>query len=78
MRVFRLADGTSWVARPVEGEEMDQPGGSGWSMIVFEESPPTSAQRLVYRPPGWLDQATLPDLVAALEEGVSVRLRWAP
>jgi hypothetical protein len=34
------------------------------------------AQRLVYRPAGWLTQASTIELAAALEEGVFVRARW--
>jgi hypothetical protein len=73
MRVFRLSDGTSWVARL---EEPGQGGGSGWEAVVFQKDPETAAQRLVYRPSGWLDAASVPELTAALEEGVTVRLRW--
>ncbi|CAN5752401.1 hypothetical protein BH23GEM9_BH23GEM9_11950 [soil metagenome] len=81
MRVFRLSDGTSWVARLHEGEEStssDQR--SGWDVILFEVArgaiPDITAQRLVYRPPGWLAEASVTDLLAALEEGVAVRVRW--
>jgi hypothetical protein len=89
MRVFRLVDGSSWIARPGDAEDadagVDTDGGDdgegrkriGWRTIVFE-SDDASAQRLVYRPPGWLAEASLAELIAAIDESVAVRLRWAP
>jgi hypothetical protein len=75
MRVFKLADGSSWVARL--HDEGDAPRkGSGWQAILIEASPAGSASRLVYRPPGWLDEATPVELADALDEGVMVRVRW--
>jgi hypothetical protein len=77
MRVFKLADGTSWVARLNDGPDAAAAyAGSGWEAILFEASPHAIAQRLVYRPPGWLGVATPEELAAALEEGLSVRARW--
>lgn len=77
MRVFKLADGTSWVARIDDGLEGDIAAPRvGWETIVFERDPAEVAQRLVYRPVGWLAAATPADLAAALEEGVAVRTRW--
>lgn len=76
MRIFKVADGTSWVARlhdETEGESRRQ---VGWQAILFETGPAAAAQRLVYRPPGWLASATTEDLAAALEEGIAVRVRW--
>lgn len=79
MRVFKVSDGTSWVARLHDG---DDAGGErvqqriGWETIVFEAAPDAVAQRLVYRPAGWLASATPAELADALEEGVAVRLRW--
>jgi hypothetical protein len=77
MRVFKLQDGSSWVARLHDGTD-DETGGSriGWQAILFEASPHTVAQRLVYRPPGWLAGASVEELATALEEGVAVRVRW--
>jgi hypothetical protein len=74
--VFKVADGTSWVARLDEGGEAQPQPLTGWQGVLFERSPHTAAQRLVYRPPGWLDRATPADLAAALEEGVPVRTSW--
>jgi hypothetical protein len=76
MRVFKLADGTSWVARlhdePADGKTRR----IGWQAILFETGPAAAAQRLVYRPPGWLATASPEELAAALKEGVAVRIRW--
>jgi hypothetical protein len=76
MRVFKLSDGSSWVARLHDSTE----DGSarmriGWQAILFEQ-PEHVAQRLVYRPPGWLAGASAEELAVALEEGVAVRVRW--
>lgn len=78
MRVVKLADGTSWVARLHDA--IDDAEGvtarTGWEAIVFEGGPGEVAQKLVYRPHGWLADATPMDLAAALEEGVAIRVRW--
>ena len=78
MRVFKLADGTSWVARLDDAVDDERVVGArtGWEAIVFESGPGAVAQRLVYRPHGWLAEATPTDLAAALEEGVPIRVRW--
>lgn len=76
MRVFRLVDGTSWVARVHDAPEDPSAVRAGWEAILFEHSPGAVAQRLVYRPAGWLQHATPGDLAEALEEGVAVRVRW--
>jgi hypothetical protein len=44
--------------------------------VVFQSGPHAVAQRLVYRPHGWLAAATPAELAEALEEGVSIRVRW--
>ena len=70
-----MLDGTSWVARLHEAEpESGSP--SGWDAILFEQDVAATAQRLVYRPRGWLSTATPAELAAALEEGVLIRARW--
>jgi hypothetical protein len=77
MRVFKVSDGTSWTARIDDGgDDVQDEQRPGWEAIVFEASVAAAAQRLVYRPPGWLQQATARDLTAALEEGVTVRVKW--
>jgi hypothetical protein len=74
MRVFKLSDGSSWTARL---HDEGQPGRRiGWEAILLESTPHAASQRLVYRPPGWLDAATAGEVAAALEEGVAVRVRW--
>lgn len=75
MRVFKVADGSSWTARVQEGTESAEPR-VGYDSIVFESDPVADTLRLVYRPAGWLNDATVGDLVSALEEGVIVRARW--
>jgi hypothetical protein len=78
MRVFRLSDGTSWVARLHDEPEAgsDARERIGWEAVVFDPSLAGLAQRLVYRPPGWLMTATPAELAAALDEAVAIRLRW--
>jgi hypothetical protein len=78
MKVFRVSDGTSWVARLHDTADGDGAATSrtGWEAILFESGPGAAAQRLVYRPHGWLAEASQDDLAAALEEGVSIRVRW--
>jgi hypothetical protein len=49
---------------------------TGWEAVVFQSGPHAVAQRLVYRPHGWLAAATPAELAEALEEGVSIRVRW--
>jgi hypothetical protein len=75
VRVFKLSDGTSWVARLHDEGELSRQG-SGWQAILFEAAPAGATPRLVYRPTGWLDGASQAELVDALDEGVAVRVRW--
>jgi hypothetical protein len=77
MRVFRIADGTSWVARRHDAaDDATATGRTGWEAIVFETGPDAVAQRLVYRPNGGLEAASAVDLAEALQEGVAIRVRW--
>ena len=78
MRVFKVSDGTSWAARLHDTTDDGEAVTSriGWEAILFEGGPGAVAQRLVYRPHGWLAAATPEELAAALEEGVAIRLRW--
>jgi hypothetical protein len=76
MKVFKVADGTSWTVRVEERDSSTEPQRAGWETVVFEDTVHATVQRLVYRPPGWLRQATPGELAAALEESVAVRLRW--
>jgi hypothetical protein len=75
VRVFKLSDGSSWVARLHEESELGRQG-SGWQAILFEASSAGASPRLVYRPTGWLDGASPEELADALDEGVAVRVRW--
>lgn len=75
MRVFKVQDGTSWVARP-DGQPPSMEGATaGWEAILFEKGAAGFA-RLVYRPAGWLQNATEEELAAALAEAEAVRARW--
>ena len=78
MRVFKVADGTSWMARLHDATDDAEAvsARTGWEAVVFQSGPHDVAQRLVYRPHGWLAAATPADLAEALEEGVSIRVRW--
>jgi hypothetical protein len=78
MKVFKVADGTSWMARLHDTADDAEAIGArtGWEAVVFESGPSAVAQRLVYRPHGWLATATPAELAEALEEGISIRVRW--
>lgn len=78
MRVFKVSDGTSWKARLHDTTDDQHAVGSrtGWEAILFESGPGMVAQRLVYRPHGWLEAASVDELAAALQEGVAIRARW--
>jgi hypothetical protein len=78
MRVFKVSDGTNWMARlhdTIDDIEAVT-ARTGWEAILFESGPGAVAQRLVYRPHGWLAAATPADLEAALAEGVWIRVTW--
>jgi hypothetical protein len=74
MRVFKVADGTSWVARVHDAAQTPTPK-AGWEAVIFQTVPSQVAQ-LVYRPSGWLAGATPEELAAALNDAVAVRVRW--
>lgn len=74
MRVFKVSDGSSWTARP-DGQSPEPEGArAGWEGILFEQA--EGRARLVYRPAGWLNAATVEELAAALAEGEAIRARW--
>jgi hypothetical protein len=76
MRVFKVSDGTSWMARLHDAtDESTATTRAGWEAILFERGPDDAA-KLVYRPHGWLLAATPDDLEEALAEGVAIRVRW--
>ena len=70
MRTFTSEDGKSWIARIHDGQE--DAGGQervGWEVIQFDTEPPGTIQRISYRPSGWLNHASIQELIAALLEG---------
>jgi hypothetical protein len=78
MRIFTSEDGKTWVAKIHDGLDKSADGGSrtGWEVIQFDTEPSGSYQRISYRPSGWLHDATVQDLIAALQEAESVRASW--
>lgn len=75
MRVFTSVDGKSWVAKIQDGLEDAPAERTGWEVIQFDPEE-GSYQRITYRPSGWLSNATIQDLIAALQEGETVRANW--
>lgn len=78
MRIFKSEDGKTWVAKIHDGLDKDAAGDTrtGWEVIQFDTEPPGTYQRITYRPSGWLGDATVQDLIKALQEGESVRAKW--
>lgn len=76
MRVFTSEDGRSWTAVPIEVKEIPGPIAFGWQAVLFRAVAPASAERIIYRPVGWLPDATPEDLRAALLEADGVRAHW--
>ena len=77
-RAFTAADGKSWVARIHDGVEIRRPldERAGWEVVQFDPNPPGEVQRITYRPAGWLANASIQDLIQALQEGETVRTTW--
>lgn len=77
MRNFAAQDGRVWNARLDLGvtRTFSDTKGVGWEAVLFETVPPAT-QKVVYRPTGWLNRATIIDLNHALLEAESVRARW--
>jgi hypothetical protein len=77
MRSFSAVDGRVWNARLDNAltSNSAQPNGVGWEAVLFETAPPAT-QKVVYRPVGWLTQASLGELQRALQEAEAVRARW--
>lgn len=75
MRTFTSEDGVSWVAKLHDGLEPDPPADqrAGWEVVQFDAGTTT---RITYRPSGWLANATVQELLAALREGENVRTVW--
>jgi hypothetical protein len=78
MRTFSVEDGTTWTARLHDGIAKAAANQSrvGWEIIEFDPEPPRTMQRIAYRPPGWLFNASLRELIDALREADAVRLNW--
>ena len=78
MRMFSSGDGRSWTARVYDGPRDEELSAArvGWEVILFEESGSEGAQRIAYRPVGWLATASVEDLREALEQSEAVRARW--
>jgi hypothetical protein len=77
MRMFKSEDGKTWVAKIHDGlAKTDGGSRTGWEIIQFDTEPSANYQRISYRPSGWLNDATVQDLIAALREAESVRASW--
>ena len=77
MKIFKL-DGKSWVAQlhDLPDDKAAVESRAGWEVIQFDTQPPSSIQRISYRPAGWLARASIAELIEALQEGESVRARY--
>lgn len=77
MRIFKL-DGKDWIAQlhDLPDEKAAVQSRAGWEVIQFDTQPSSTIQRISYRPAGWLAQASIDDLIAALREGETVRASW--
>ncbi|MGQ0814392.1 MAG: hypothetical protein ACT4O1_07985 [Gemmatimonadota bacterium] len=78
-RRFDSEDGRTWIAQIHDGSapDSDMQSRTGWEVIQFDTTPPGSIQRITYRPSGWLANATIQELIQALQEGESVRAKWS-
>ncbi len=76
MRVFTSDDGRSWTAVAVEGKELQNPAEFGWQAVLFRTVEPTPAERIAYRPVGWLAAASAAELREALTGADGVRAHW--
>jgi hypothetical protein len=77
MRKFIGHDGREWTARVHEGSErIDLLARVGWDLILFTRSENTVEQRFVYRPNGWLQNASEAQLQEAVEEAEAIRATW--
>ena len=77
MREFQ-ADGKQWRAHLHDGRVANSKVEVrvGWEVIQFDTQPPGNVQRISYRPAGWLNNASLNELIDALREGDTVRTVW--
>jgi uncharacterized membrane protein len=78
MKIFSF-DGKDWVAQLHHGPTKDNGAigrRAGWEVVQFDTRPPGTSQRISYRPPGWLSNATIAELIEALREGETIRANW--
>jgi hypothetical protein len=76
MRIFKIEEKT-WTAKlHDDATKIPADERTGWEIIQFDTEPPGQIQRIAYRPAGWLHNATLDELIAALREGDTVRANW--
>ena len=78
MRVFKF-NGKEWIAQIHDGLEQDDGAETrvGWEVVQFDTKAGGSVQRIAYRPAGWLQKASIDELVDALHEGDTVRAAWS-
>lgn len=78
MREFKSQDGKSWIARIHDGKAEASPvdARTGWEVIQFDAET-GKTQRIAYRPSGWLTNASIQELIEALDEGENVRAKWS-
>lgn len=78
MRDFVNRDGRGWKVRLDDGlpDASGFPRRIGWEAVLFEAIPPGCAQKVAYRPAGWLSSAPEDELEKALHEAIAVRARW--
>ena len=78
MREFIAEDGRVWIATIHDGVEVRRPVDerTGWEVVQFSATSPGVVQRITYRPAGWLSVASIQELIAALQEGDTVRTNW--
>lgn len=78
MRTFKI-DGKEWVAKihdPATNPTRPADVQAGWEIVQFDTQPPGNIKKITYRPPGWLNNASIQELIQAMLEGESVRAGW--
>lgn len=77
MRIFKV-DGKDWIAQLHVGRQANGNTAvrAGWDVIQFDTKPSGTTQRIAYRPIGWLQNASITDLIDAMREGETVRAAW--
>lgn len=75
MRVFSV-DGKKWIAQLHDARQASGKMQVGWEVVQFDTQPAGTIQRIVYRPAGWLQNASIKELIDAMREGETVRAAW--